>query len=256
MNHNTATSAAGKTALVTGAARRLGAAIATDLHQAGLNVVLHYRSSRAEAEQLARRLETHRPGSTLLLKADLRRQQELTDLVAASCQRFGGLDVLVNNASVFEPTPVGAVDHATWERILESNLKAPFFLCQAALATLRERSGSIVNIIDVYAERPLANHPLYCSSKAALAMLTRSLAHDLAPTIRVNGVSPGAILWPESGPESHDSTTQRTEILAKIPMGRAGTTTDVAGMVTFLALQAPYVTGQIVTVDGGRSLNM
>jgi pteridine reductase len=240
----------GQWALVTGAAKRIGAAIARGLHAAGANVVIHYHSSSADADTLVAELEAERPGSAFAVRADLTDVRAIRELVESVIGRTGRLDILVNNASTFYPTPLGSVTEAQWDELIGSNLKAPLFLCQAALPALRDAKGVIVNIVDVHAQRPLRNHPLYGAAKAGLAMLTRSLAKDLGPEIRVNGVSPGAILWPEAGMPEHI----QKNIIREIALKRPGEPADVAAAVVFLVRDAPYVTGQILAVDGGRSV--
>ena len=237
-------------ALITGAARRIGAAIATTLHRSGANIAVHYRKSSADAEALAERLNTERPDSAALFQADLNDIEALPSLVEKVVAWHGTLDFLVNNASSFYPTPPGEITQAHWDDLVGSNLKAPLFLSQAALPALREAGGAIINLIDVHAQRPLRNHAVYGSAKAGLAMLTRSLAKDLAPEVRVNGVSPGAILWPENG---MDDATRET-ILKQVPLARPGRPEDIAGCVLYLVRDATYVTGQIIAVDGGRSI--
>ncbi len=239
----------GKTALVTGAARRIGCAIATGLHAAGARVVIHYRSSSSDALALAARLNGARRGSALALGADLLDTAALPGFVNAAVDWAGRLDILVNNASSFYPTPIGQVDENAWDDLVGTNLKAPLFLAQAAAPELAERRGSIVNIIDIHAQRPLRHHAVYGSAKAGLAMLTRALAKDLAPAVRVNGVAPGAILWPENG----ISETVRRQILDQVPLEQSGRPEDIAGCVLYL-VRAEYVTGQIIAVDGGRSI--
>lgn len=240
----------GKVVLVTGAARRIGAAIVTRLHENGARVAIHYRSSVHEAESLAKPLNDTRADSAATFQADLLDLQQITRLVSDVTNWAGRLDCLVNNASSFYPTPVGSITEAHWEDLIGSNLKAPLFLSQAAVPHLRERSGVIINIVDIHAERPLRNHSVYGPAKAGLAMLTRSLAKDLAPHIRVNGVSPGAILWPEDG--MNDAAQQ--SILRQVPLQRPGEPDDIAGCVLYLIRDATYVTGQIIAVDGGRSI--
>ncbi|MEA5445848.1 pteridine reductase [Gammaproteobacteria bacterium AB-CW1] len=239
---------AGKTALVTGAARRIGAVIAEQLHQAGMNVVIHYRHSGQEAEALAQSLNDRRAESAVTAQADLLAPDAFPSLIKAA-EQWGGLDLLVNNASSFYPTPLGETDEAQWEDLMGSNLKAPYFLAQAACEALARRQGQIINIIDIHAFRPLAGHPVYTAAKAGLAMLTRSLAGEMAPSVRVNGVAPGAILWPEQ-PMNADTQQQ---LLARVPLGRKGEPRDIAAAVLFMVRDAPYVTGQILPVDGGRS---
>lgn len=238
-----------KVALVTGAARRVGAAIVERLHGAGYQILLNYRHSAEEAQALAARLNALRAGSVELLPADLCQMEAVQQLAELASQR--GVGLLVNNASSFDPTPLGAVSEAQWQALFDSNLKAPFFLLQALPPTLRARRGAVVNLIDIYAERPLQGYSVYSISKAGLAMLTRSMARELAPDVRVNGVAPGAILWPEQPSAEQAAAQQR--ILAQTPLGRTGRLEEIAEAVHFLA-EATYVTGQIIAVDGGRSL--
>ena len=240
----------GKVALITGAARRIGASIAARLHEAGANVAIHYRNSAGDADALAARLNAVRADSAATFQADLGATSSLPDLVVAVTRWGGGMDILVNNASSFYPTPLGEITADHWHDLVGSNLKAPLFLSQAALAELRKSRGVIVNMIDIHALRPLKNHPVYGLAKAGLAMLTRSLAKDLAPEIRVNGIAPGAILWPEE--EMTD--TMKQSILKQVPLGRAGDPDDIAGCVLYLVRDATYVTGQVIAVDGGRSV--
>jgi len=240
----------GKVVLVTGAARRIGAAIATTLHQNGANVAVHCRASSTDADLLVDRLNGERPDSAARFQADLNDTEGLPGLVDSVVSWHGALDILVNNASSFYPTPPGEITEAHWDDLIGSNLKAPLFLSQAALPALREAQGVIINLIDVHAQRPLRNHTVYGSAKAGLAMLTRSLAKDLAPDVRVNGVSPGAILWPENG--MNDVT--KDTILQQIPLQRPGNPEDIAGCVLYLVRDATYITGQIIAVDGGRSI--
>jgi pteridine reductase len=240
----------GKTALVTGGARRVGAAIARRLHAAGANVLLHYRDSAAQADALAAELNAARAKSAATVKAELLAPIAPRALVAAALERFGALDLLVNNASSFFPVALGAIEASHWEELMGSNLRAPLFIAQEAAAHLGARGGSIVNIVDIHAERPLKGYPVYSIAKAGLAALTRSLAVELAPKVRVNGVAPGAIAWPEDG---QFEPAERSRIVATTPLARIGAPEDVAQAVHFLAC-APYVTGQIVAVDGGRSI--
>ena len=241
---------AGTTALITGAARRIGATIARRLHGAGANVAVHYRGSADEARALVEFLNAERADSAAAFQADLLETPRLSELVSAVAAWHGRLDVLVNNASSFYPTPIGTITEAQWDDLVGSNLKAPLFLSQAAAPMLKSARGSIVNIVDIHAQRPLRAHPVYGPAKAGLAMLTRSLAKDLAPEVRVNGVAPGAILWPESG---MTDAVKRT-ILDEVPLGEPGSPDDIAGCVLYLVRDADYVTGQIIAVDGGRSV--
>ncbi len=241
----------GQWALITGAAKRIGAAIARGLHAAGANVVIHYYSSDAEATALVDELNASRAGSALAVCGDLKDTQIIEPLIASITAQTQRLDILVNNASSFYPTPLENVTETQWDELIGSNLKAPLFLCKAALPWLRRSgNGVIINIVDVHAQRPLRNHPLYGVAKAGLAMLTRSLAKDLGPEIRVNGVAPGAILWPETGMPEHI----QKNIVREIALKRPGAPADIAAAVVFLVRDAPYVTGQILAVDGGRSV--
>jgi pteridine reductase len=239
-----------KVVLVTGAARRIGAAIVTCLHASGARIAIHYRGSGTEAATLAAGLNEQRDASATTFQADLLKNEDISRLVNDVVAWGGQLDGLVNNASTFYPTPVGSITEEHWNDLVGSNFKAPLFLSQATAAHLRDTGGSIVNIVDIHAQRPLRDHPVYGPAKAALAMLTRSLAKDLAPEIRVNGVSPGAILWPKGGM----TESAQQAILSQVPLSRAGTPEDIAGCVLFLLRDAPYVTGQIIAVDGGRSI--
>jgi len=239
-------------ALITGAGRRVGAVIARTLHAAGYDLALHYRRSIDDARTLADELERQRRGSTLLLQAELADISALPALIEQLLAHYGRLDALVNNASAFYPTPLGTATAQQWNELFASNAQAPFFLSQAAIPALRETRGGIVNMIDIYAERPLAEHPLYCMAKAALAAMTRSLALDLGPDIRVNGVAPGAVMWPSDGKPYADQQA----MLTRTPLQRAGTPEDVAGAVLWLLRGAPFVTGQIIRIDGGRTLSV
>jgi pteridine reductase len=241
---------AGKAALVTGAARRVGAAIARALHAAGASVVLHYRSSAEEAAALAEDLNGLRAGSATLAQCDLLEGTALMELAQAAAKAFGGLDILVNNASSFYPTPVGGIEEHDWNDLIGTNLKAPLFLSQAAAAALREHSGLIVNLADIHGVRPLRRHPVYCVAKAGLIMLTKSLARELGPQVRVNAIAPGPVMWPEDGVDP----ALRDEIIARTALKRIGSAEDVARAVLFFAAEAPFVTGQILAVDGGRSI--
>ena len=240
----------GRWALVTGAGVRIGATIAETLHAAGANVGIHYFRSAVPAAELAAKLNATRKGSAIALGADLRNLSALRALVARLIEHAGRLDILVNNASVFYATPLASVTEAQWHDLIDSNLKAPLFLCQSALPHLQETRGTIVNIVDIHAQRPLREHVVYGPAKAGLAMLTRALAKDLGPEIRVNGVAPGAILWPDAGV----SEKLQQAIIRKTSLQRAGEPEDVAKAVLFLVRDAPYVTGQIIAVDGGRSV--
>jgi pteridine reductase len=236
--------------LITGAAKRVGSVIARRLHAAGYDLALHYRNSRAEMDALCIELEGVRANSTCAIQAELADIERLAQIVDTCIARFGRLDGLVNNASAFFPTEIGTTTLQQWNELFVSNAQAPFFLAQAAAAYLKSTQGSIVSIVDIYAERPLARHPVYSMAKAALAMMTLALARELGPEVRVNGVAPGAILWPESGKPYAD----QQELIARSALKRTGTPEDVAAAVLFLLRDAKFTTGQILKVDGGRAL--
>jgi pteridine reductase len=241
---------ASRCVLVTGAARRLGAAIARRLHAGGASVAVHYRSSAAEAAALVSSLNEIRAGSAAAFACELRDVEALPRLVEDVLARFGRLDVLVNNASSFYPTPVGTITPAQFADLVDTNLRAPLFLSQAAAPALRETHGLILNMVDIHGERPLRQHTAYSVAKAGLVMLTKSLARELGPEIRVNAIAPGPILWPEHGmPEE-----LQQEIIGKTALKRSGSPEDIAQAAWFFAAEAPYVTGQVLAVDGGRSL--
>ncbi len=241
-----------KVALVTGGAQRIGARLCRVLHEAGYDIALHYRSSADAAGALAAELNGLRDGSVTCFQAALGDRSAGEELATAVIEHFGRVDLLVNNASTFYPTPIGSVGEEDWDTIIGSNLKGPFFLCQALADCLRDNRGNIINMIDIHGERPLADHSLYSTAKAGLAMLTKSLARELAPDVRVNGISPGVILWPKSDDPEDDERRERQ--LKRVPLGSKGDPQDIAEAVLFLAERAPYVTGQIIAVDGGRSL--
>lgn len=243
-------SLSGKWVLITGGAKRIGATVVRALHGAGANIALHYRRSADDAAALQAELTEARPDSVALFQADLLDAQSLETLVADVVAHTGALDVLINNASTFYPTPIGSITETAWADLVGTNLKAPLFLSQAAAPHLRRSRGVIINMVDIHARRPLKDHPVYGPAKAALQMLTLSLAKDLAPEIRVNGVAPGAILWPSDG--MTDAAKQ--SILEQIPLRRAGSPEDIAGAILYLVRDATYVSGQILAVDGGRSL--
>lgn len=243
----------GKVALVTGGAKRVGAAIARRLHREGANLMLHYRGSEREAKALREELNAARANSVALVQADLLDVQGLPEIVRNTVNRFERLDALVNNASMFFPTPVGEMTPANWESLIGANLRAPLFLSQAAASHLKKAGGAIVNITDIHADRPLKSYVIYSIAKTGLVGLTRSLARELAPEVRVNGVAPGAIVWPEDG--SWDDLT-RQRIVSHTLLRRTGDPDDIARAVYYLIAEAPYVTGQIIAVDGGRSINI
>ncbi len=237
-------------ALVTGAARRIGAAIARTLHAAGYDLVLHHHTSQADALALRDELLAARGDSVVLVRADLADDAASAVLVQAALDGFGRLDALVNNASRFRPTPLGTITPSDWDELFASNARAPLFLAQAAAPHLRASGGAIVNLVDIYAERPLPDHPVYVMAKAALLALTRALARDLGPQVRVNAVAPGAILWPEQPPPPD----RRAQLLRATALQRLGEPADVAGAVLYLLRDARYVTGEVLRVDGGRWL--
>jgi len=238
-------------ALVTGAARRIGAAICEALHNEGWNLIIHCNGSAAAATVLAEELNQRRTHSAQVVQADLNKMTDIQFLASAAPAAWGRLDALVNNASTFYPTPLQSATEAQWNDLIGSNLKAPFFLSQALQVALRETNGCIINISDIFSVRPMPQHTIYSIAKAGNSMLTKSLALELAPHIRVNGVAPGAILWPEN---ASGEEVVNQEKLQQIPLGTLGGAGAIADTVKFLIKEAPYITGQIVTVDGGRSL--
>lgn len=240
----------GKTVLITGAARRVGATLARAFHGAGANVVLHYRSSAEDAAQLAGELESARPGSIATVQSDLLDITRFAPLIEATTAAFGQLDVLVNNASSFYPTLIGEITEAHWDDLVGSNLKAPLFLSQAAASALRLSRGLVLNIADIHGMRPLRRYPVYSVAKAGLIMLTKALARELAPHVRVNAIAPGPVMWPEDGADE----AMQAKIIERTLLRRPGSAEDVARAALFFASEAPFVTGQILAVDGGRSV--
>jgi pteridine reductase len=240
----------GKVILITGGSRRVGAVVCRHLHAHGANLVIHYRSSKDDALVLQAELQRARPDSVALLQGDLLDYARLETLVRDAALAFGRLDVLLNNASSFYPTPMGQATEQQWDDLLGSNLKAPFFLCQAAAPYLKRSGGCIVNMADVHADRPLKNYPIYCAAKAGIVMLTKSLARELGPEVRVNAIAPGTILWPEH--ELNDAI--KAQILERVPQKRSGEPMDIARTVLFLIRDAQYISGQVIAVDGGRSV--
>ena len=241
---------AGHCVFVTGGAKRLGAAMARRLHTAGASVVVHYHRSREAADELVAELDAVRAGSSLAVRGDLNDVDCLPALVAQAVARYGRIDVLINNASTFYPTPIGSITAAQFDDLVGTNLRAPLFLSQAAAPALRETRGLIINMVDIHARRPLRAHPVYSAAKAGLVMLTKSLARELGPEVRVNGIAPGPVLWPERDLDE----SLKAEIIAKTALKRSGSPEDIARTALFLATEAPYVTGQVIAVDGGRSL--
>jgi pteridine reductase len=240
-----------KVAFITGGVKRVGAAIARQLHAVGMNLVLHYHRSETAAHALQAELNNQRSESVLLLQADLGHTGKLLSMVRQIIDHYGRLDVLINNASSFYPTPIGKVGEKEWEDLLGTNLKAPFFLSQAAAPHLSENQGCIINLVDIHAERPLKKYSVYSTAKAGLVMLTKALARELGPKVRVNAIAPGAILWPNN--DMDDVSKQR--IISSIALKRHGDPSDIAQTVLFLVRDAGYITGQVISVDGGRTLN-
>lgn len=244
----------GKVVLVTGGAKRVGAAICRRLHAAGANLAIHYRSSAQQAQELQDELNATRQNSAAVFQSDLLDVAALPQLVEATIKKFGRLDGLINNASSFYATPLAEIDEQQWIDLLGTNLKAPLFLAQAAADELRRRHGAIVNIVDIHAERPMQGHLLYSVAKAGLVALTKGLAQEMAPQVRVNAVAPGVIIWPE-GAEWEDDERRR-KIVAHTLLKREGEPDDIARTVRFLLNDSPYITGQVIAVDGGRSVNI
>lgn len=248
-----------KVALVTGAAKRIGAEIARQLHTVGFNVIIHYNQSAAAAQELVEELNGERENSAIGLPADLNDHTQIINLAQQSTTQWQRMDVLINNASSFYPTPIGEATNSDWDNLINSNLKAPFFLAQALAPALIQSHGCIINIADIYAQRPLKKHSIYSIAKAGNEMLTKTLAQELAPRVRVNGIAPGAILWPEDyykKTEEQLSDENKEKMLAQIPLLQRGQVQDIARTILFLAKDAPYITGQIIVVDGGRTLTI
>lgn len=241
-----------KVVLITGAGKRVGAAIAQHCHQLGMRLAIHYRESAQQASDLCARFNQQRQDSAIALGADLRDTDKLEGLIEQVISQWGQLDVLINNASSFYPMPFGQVTSSLWEDVMASNLKAPFFLAQIAARYLKRQKGCIINLVDIQARRPLKNYSVYCIAKAGLAMLTKSLAKELGPDIRVNAIAPGIVLWPED--ETEFNPALREKIVSRNALKRAGTPQDIANTTVFLINHADFITGQIIAVDGGRSL--
>jgi len=237
-------------ALITGSAKRIGAAIAKGLHADGYNIVLHYRDSKEAANALGNELNQIRTDSAITVQADLNQPESIQYLAITGIEKWQRIDLLINNASMFYPTPLIESTLDDWNALINSNLKAPYFLIQALADSLKKQKGSIINIADIYADKPLKNHSIYCIAKAGNVMMTKSLAQELAPDIRVNGIAPGAILWPEENP------TNKQQVLDKIPLQKLGTPEEIVNLVLYLAQKTNYITGQIINVDGGRNLNI
>ena len=236
--------------LITGAAKRVGAKMAEVLHSNGFNIVIHYNSSSESANNLSARLNQQRSGSSIIIGGNLTDDSAVETLIPSVIEQTGRLDVLINNASTFYPTPIENITLEDWDNLFGTNLKAPLFLSKHAAKYLKDSAGLIINIVDIHARKPLKNHPIYGPAKSGLAMLTKSLARDLAPSVRVNGIAPGMILWPENEP----SESIKKSILDQIPLKRSGSPEDIANCALFLINNAPYITGQIIPIDGGRSI--
>jgi pteridine reductase len=252
MDHSNAKSTTAKTALVTGGSKRIGATTVRLLHEAGYNLVIHCRLSRQSADSLAEELNKDRVDSARVIQGDLNDETIYNNLIEQAFKCWNRLDVLVNNASSFYPTPVGSITMDDWHNLINSNMKAPLFLAQAAAPYLKQTQGNIINMLDVHAQRPMKEHPVYCAAKAGLAMLTMSLAKELGPDIRVNAVAPGAILWPDNEMPEHTKKL----ILERTSLKKAGDPIDIAKTILFLVRDAHYITGQIIAVDGGRTINI
>lgn len=242
-----------KVALITGAGKRVGAVTARTLHANGARIIIHYRNSKEEAQLLSQKLNQLRPDSSVILQADLHDTANLPQLVNNAAEAWGRLDILVNNASSFYPTPIDNATEEQWNELFGSNLKAPFFLAQAATPHLKKQRGCIINMVDNHAKQPLKNYPIYCMAKSGLVMMTKVLAKELGPDIRVNAVAPGVVLWPDDDTEFDKATQER--IIARTALKRVGTPEDIASTILFLVHQATYITGQVIAVDGGRSLD-
>jgi pteridine reductase len=242
-----------KVVLITGAGKRVGATLARHCQQKGMRIAIHYRNSASEAQALAQTLNQARADSAITVQADLKKSESYNDLIEQVIRQWGQLDVLINNASSFYPTPLGKITEEHWEDLLASNLKAPLFLSQATAPYLKKQQGCIINLVDIQAQRPMRNYSVYCLAKAGLVMLTKSLAKELGPAIRVNAIAPGIALWPDD--ETAFNMTIRSKIIARTALKRAGTPHDIAGMAYFLIQQGHYITGQIIAVDGGLSLD-
>lgn len=242
--------------LITGAAKRIGAATVKLLHKHNCNIIIHCRNSTDDAQKLCDELNTQRDNSAIFFNCPLDDIKQLQSKALKACEQWGRLDYLLNNASSFYPKEVAETTEDDWNTLIDSNVKGAFFLSQCLEPLLKESQGAVVNIVDIYAETPLEGHTAYCIAKSGLAMLTKSLAKEFAPDVRVNGVSPGAILWPETGGVETMSDSAKQQLLEKVPLRRAGEANDIANTVKFLLMNAPYITGQIIAVDGGRSLHI
>lgn len=251
---NTSQTNLNKVVLITGGAKRVGAAISRQLHAVGFKVMIHYRSSKSEAQSLQSELNLQRPNSAALIQGDLLKLNILPSLIAQTIDHFGRLDVLINNASTYYPTEIGDINERNWDDLIGSNLKAPIFLAQACAKELKKNHGCIINITDMHIERPKKGYILYSVAKAGLVTLTKSLAHELSPDVRVNAVAPGPVQWPESNPQFDEVYRQR--VINQTLLKRIGQPEDVAKAVKFLVTDAPFITGHILAVDGGRSLNL
>jgi len=239
-----------KVALITGGSRRIGSVTARHLHAQGMRLVIHYRNSADEAEELRAELCEQRPDSVMLVRGDLEEVAKIRNLIKQCTAQMGQLDVLINSAAAFYPTPVGEATEEQWQHIMDTNLRAPFFLSQAAAPYLKKSNGCIVNIADIYADRPIADHPIYNAAKAGLVSLTRSLARDLGPDIRVNAIAPGAIMWPAQGVDE----LAKQRMISRTPLKQMGEPMDIAQAICFLIRDAGFMTGQVLNIDGGRTV--
>ena len=257
MDNSNANKVSAKTALITGGSRRIGAVTVRQLHNAGYNVIIHCRLSRQQADDLAAELNASRENSAQVIQGNLNDDTIYNNLIKQAYDCWNRLDVLINNASSFYPTPMGSISLSDWDNLIGSNMKAPLFLSQAAAPFLKETQGCIINMVDVHAQRPMKDHPVYCAAKAGLAMITMSLAKELGPDIRVNGIAPGAILWPAGNSADGDMPEHtKSLILERTALKRPGQPIDIANTILFLVKDADYITGQIIAVDGGRSINI
>ena len=243
-----------KIVLITGGAKRVGAAICRLLHANGANLMIHYKNSVKEARALQAELNLQRPNSVAIIQGDLLNLSILPSLIQETINHFGKLDVLINNASSYYPTEIGNIYEEQWQDLMGSNLKAPLFLSQAAAVELKKQQGCIINITDMHVERPKKGYIVYSVAKAGLVTLTKSLAHELSPEVRVNAVAPGPVMWPEDNPQFDELYRQR--VISQTLLKRIGEPNDIAKAVKFLIQDAPFITGQIIAVDGGRSLNL
>ncbi len=243
-----------KVVLITGGAKRVGACISRELHAHGANLMIHYNTSNKEAKALQAELNLKRKDSVSIIQGDLLNMSVVSSLPAETVKRFGQLDILINNASTYEPTEIGNINEDNWQDLIGSNLKAPVFLCQSAAKELKKNKGCIINITDMHIESPKKGYVVYSVAKAGLVTLTKSLATELSPHVRVNAVAPGPVLWPENNPQFDE--VYRKRVISQTLLKRIGDPSDIANAVKFLAADAPFITGHVLAVDGGRSINL